>query len=137
MEVGAEVAWLGMMVGHRHAASRSNQLTHRRSIGGDHHGTTAHRLDDVVSPSLGERRTEVDAVGVEVGFDFLVRDVIGDQLDVGRNAERGIFFTLDDGEQRPLGVFLPELENRFRALERAASCEMEEGLVVGLDGFIQ
>ena len=91
------------------AASRSNQLTHRRSIGGDHHGTTAHRLDDVVPPSFRERGTEVDAVTIEMFFDFLVRYVIGDQLDVGGNPERCIFFALDDGEQGPFGMFVPEV----------------------------
>ena len=109
MKVGAEVARLGMMVGHRHAASRCDQFIHGWCIGGDHYGTTAHRLDDVVSPAFREGSTEVDAVAVEMGFDFLVRYVVGDQLDVGRSPERGIFFILDDSEQRPLGMFVPEI----------------------------
>ena len=48
-------------------------------------------------------------MAVEMFFDFLVRYVIGDQLDVGRNLVRGVILALDDGEQGPLGMFVPEV----------------------------
>lgn len=74
---------------------------------------------------------------IEVLFDFLMRDVIGNQFDVGRNLIWSIFLALDDGQLRPLGVLFPELEDGFGSFQRAAAGEMEKRLVVGLDRFIE
>jgi len=133
VEVNAEVAGLGFVVGHGDASGGGDEFIHRWGVCGDDGGFAAHGLDNVVAPSFGEGCAEVDAVAVEVLFDFLVRDVIGDEINVGRHLLGGIFFTLDDGELWPFRVFFPEVENGFGSLECAAAREVEKRLVVGRD----
>ncbi len=66
------------------------------------------------------------AVAVQQLFDFLVRNVISDQRDIGWNLFWSVFLALNYGEFGPLGVFLPKVEDRFSSLEGAASGQMKK-----------
>ena len=79
----------------------------------------------------------MDAVGVEELFDFFVWDVVGDETDVFRHGFGSVFLALDDGQEWPFGVFVPEFQDSFCAFEGASSCEMKKRLVVFLGVFIQ
>lgn len=68
----------------------------------------------------------MNAVSVEVFFDFIVRDVVGDELDVLRNLVWSIFLALHDGELWPFRVFFPQVENGVCALEGTPTCEVKK-----------
>lgn len=72
----------------------------------------------------------MNTVGVEVAFDLLVRNVVGDEFDVAWDVFRRVFLTLHESEIGPFRVFFPELENGFGALECAATGEVEKRLVI-------
>ena len=67
-------------------------------------------------------------------FDFVMRNVVGDHLDVGRDFCGGVFLALEDCQDRPLRMFFPEFQDGFCSLEGTAPGKVKEGLVVRLGG---
>lgn len=61
--------------------------------------------------------------------DFLIADVVGDEMNVLRNTFRCVVFMLQEGESGPLGMFFPKFENGFGSLQRASPSEVENGVL--------
>ena len=79
------------------APIRLNQVIHGWAVGRNDGSAATHGFHDVVTPTFGEGRAQVDGMFVDEGDDVLLTEVVGDEFDVLWNFLRCVVLVLEQG----------------------------------------
>ena len=60
---------------------------------------------------------------------FLIADVVGDEIHISRDFRGSIVLVLEESESGPFRMNLPKFENGFSALEGASSRQVKDGVL--------